>query len=58
MGVQCEYFVQTLGSTGRPTETCLKPSYVMPYVGIRKLFAVWDYYTQGSPGLQHAKKFA
>ena len=58
MGMHSEYFVQALGSAGRTAEDCLKPRYVMPYVGVRELFAVRDYDTQGSPGLQYAKKFA
>ena len=58
MGVHREYFVQTFGSAGRPTEAFPKPCCVMPYVGVHELIAVWDYDTQGPPGLQYAKKFA
>jgi hypothetical protein len=57
MGVHSEYCVQALGSAGRTTEGCLKPGNVMPYVGVHELFAVRDYDTQSSPGLQYAKKF-
>jgi hypothetical protein len=58
MSVPREYFIQTFGSADWPTETCLKPRYVMLYVGIHELFAIRDYDTQGSSWSQYAKKLA
>jgi hypothetical protein len=55
--VHSEYSVQALCSADRPTESCLKPCRVIPFVGIHELFTVRHYDTQGACGLQYTKKF-
>ncbi len=41
---------------GGPTNTCLKPRYVVLYVSVHELFTVRDYDTQSTLGLQYPKK--